>query len=62
MILRLRKQNVNMVAHGINFDEPRIVIFQDASNISVQLAALFIAQERAAVFCAKYEMDNNVGE
>jgi len=45
MVFGLNEQDVNMVAHGIDFDERRLVIFENASDVSVKLSALLVTQE-----------------
>lgn len=62
MIFRLREENVNMVAHRIDFNERRIVILENAGDVGVKLAAFLIAEEWATFFRAEHEMNNNVGE
>src|SRR5947208_1475201 len=51
-----------MVAHGIDFDEGRVVILENARDVGVELATLLVAQELAAAFRAEYEMNDDVGE
>ena len=58
----LRKQDVDVVADGIDFDQGRVVVFEDARDVSVELAAFFVAQELAAPFRAEHEMNDEVGE
>jgi len=48
VVLGLRKQNVDVVAHGIDFDEGRIQIFEHAGDVGVKFAAFLVAEERAA--------------
>lgn len=62
MIFRLRKQNVDVIADGIDFDQGRIVIFENAGDVGVELAAFFIAKKLATALGAEYEMNNDVGE
>jgi hypothetical protein len=62
MIFRLCEQDVNMVAHGINFDERRIKVFENTRNIGMELATFFVTEKLTAILCAEYEMNNDVGE
>ena len=51
-----------MVTHGIDFDQGRIVVFENAGDVCVELAAFFVAQELAAALGAEHEVNDNVGE
>ena len=62
VVLGLREQDVDVVAHGIDFDERRIVVLEDAGNVGVKLAALLIAQERTTAFGAEHEVNDKVGQ
>ena len=62
MVLGLREQDVNVVAHGIDFDQRRIELLEDASDVGVDLAAFFIAKELAAVLRAEHKVNDDVGE
>ena len=46
MVLGLREQDVNVVTHGMDFDQWRIVVLEDAGDVGVELAT---ASRRAGV-------------
>src|SRR6185437_204358 len=56
------EEDVDVVADGIDFDEWRIVILQNAGNIGVELAAFLIPQKLSAALRAEDEMNDDVGE
>jgi hypothetical protein len=62
VVFGLCKKYVNMVTHRIYFNQLRVIIIQDAVNISMELAALLIAQQRTPVLGAEYEVNDNVSE
>ena len=51
-----------MVADGIDFDQGRIVVLEDAGDVGVKLAAFFVAEQWASLLRAKHEVGDNVGE
>ena len=62
VVLGLRKQDVDVFGHGVDFDERRVVIPQDADDVGVEFATFFVAQERTAGLRGEHEVDNNVGK
>jgi hypothetical protein len=62
VVLGLGKQDVDMIANGIDFDEGRIAVFQDADHVGVEGTAFLVPEERTAAFRAEHEMDDDVGE
>ena len=62
VVLGLREQDADMVAHGIDFDEGRIEVLEDASDVGVELSTFFITEQGTAVFRAEHEVNNDVGE
>jgi len=62
LVLGLREQDVNVVAHRIDFDQRRVVVLEDACDVCVELAAFLVAQELATAFRGEHEMNNDVGE
>jgi hypothetical protein len=62
MIFGLREQDVNVIAHGINLNQRRIVVLEDAGDVGVKLAALLVTQELATALRREHEMDDDVGE
>jgi len=62
MVLGLREKDVDVVADGIDFDEGRVVVFENAGYVGLELAALLVAQELMTTLRAKDEVDDNVGE
>jgi hypothetical protein len=53
---------VNVVAHGIDFDQMRVLVLEHARDVGVKLAAFLIAKELAATLRTEDEMHNDVGE
>ena len=62
MVLGLREQDVDMVTHGIDFDEVRIVIVQDARDVGVERTTLLIPQEGTAALGAEHQVNDQIGE
>ena len=62
MVLGLREQDVNVIAHGIDLDQRRLVVFENASDVGVELAAFLVAQELATAFRGEHKMNDDVGE
>ena len=62
MVFGLREKQVNVVAHGIDFNQRRLVIFEDAPEIRVKLIAFLIAQQLTPPFCGEHEMHDDVGK
>ena len=62
VVLGLREQDVDVVAHGIDFDQGRVMFLDDARDVSMELAALLITQELAAALRAEDEVNDDVGE
>jgi len=62
VVLRLREQDVDMVAPGIDFDEWRIVVLEHTGDIGVEFATLLVAQQLATTLGAEHEMDDDIGE
>ncbi len=62
MVLGLREQDVDVVADGIDFDEGRIVVFEDAGDVGVELTALLVPEELATALRAEHEVNDDVGE
>jgi hypothetical protein len=53
---------VNVIAHGIDLDKRRIVVFEDTGNISVELTSFLVSQKTAPALCSENKMDDNIGE
>jgi len=51
-----------VITHGIDFDQRRLVVFENAGDVGVKLAAFLVAQELATTFRGEHEMNNDVGE
>ena len=51
-----------MVAHGIDFDQGRVVVLENASDVGVELAAFFISQKLTAALRAEHPMHDDVAE
>jgi hypothetical protein len=62
MIFGLREKDVDVIGDGIDFDEGRIVIFQDSGDVGVELAAFVVPQELTAALGTEHEMNDDVGE
>ena len=62
MILGLREQNVDVIAHRIDLNQRRLVVFQNTSDVSVKFPALLIAQQLATPLRAEHEMHDDVRE
>ena len=62
VILGLCEENVNVVGHRVDFDQGRIVVFENAGNIGVKVAALGVPKQLASDFCAEHEVNDYVGE
>ncbi len=62
MVFGLREQDVDVVADGIDFDEWRIMVPEDARDVGVELAAFLVAEELAAALRAEYEVNDDVGQ
>src|SRR5437867_878863 len=61
VVLGLPEQDVDVVCHRVDFDERRIVVFENASNVGVELAAFTVAEEWATILGAETEVDDDVG-
>ena len=62
MIFGLGKQDMNMVADGINFKERTIMIFENTGDVGMKLAALVIAQKLAAALGTEHQVNDDVGK
>lgn len=62
VVFGLRKQDVNVIAYGIDLDQMRIVVFKNACNVRVQLVTFFIPKKLAAVLGAENQMHDDIGE
>jgi hypothetical protein len=62
MVLGLREQDVNVVAHRIDLNQVRVVVLEGAGDVGVELPAFLVAQELAATFGAEHETHDDVGE
>jgi hypothetical protein len=62
VVFGLGEQDVNVVAHGIDFDQGRIMVLKNAGDVGVELAALVIAKKWAAVLGAEHEVNDDVGK
>jgi hypothetical protein len=62
VVLGLSEQNVDMVADGIDFNERRVKVLEDACDIGVELAAFPVPEQWASGRGAKYEVNNDVGQ
>jgi hypothetical protein len=62
MIFGLREKDVDVIGDGIDFDKGRIVIFEDASDVGMELAAFGVTQQLAAALGTEHEMNDDVGE
>ena len=62
MVFGLREQDVNVIAHGIDFNQRRIVVLEDAGDVGVKLSTFLIAQELATAFRGEHDMNDDVGE
>ena len=51
-----------MITNGIDLEKRRIVVFENAGNIGVELFAFLVANQGPSPLCAEHQMDNNVGE
>ena len=51
-----------MVADGINFNEGRVVVFENTRDVGVELATFLVSQELASAFRTEHEVDNDVGK
>jgi hypothetical protein len=58
----LREQDVDVVANGINFDERRVAILEDSSDVGMKLAAFLVTEEWVAALRAENEVNDDVGE
>ena len=62
MVFGLREQDVNVIAHGIDFNQRRIVVLEDASDVGVKLPTFLIAQELATALRREHKVHDDVGE
>ena len=53
---------MNVVTNGIDLEKRRIVIFEYAGNIGVELFTFRVANQGPSPLCAEHQMDNDVGE
>jgi hypothetical protein len=53
---------VDVVAHRIDFNQRRVLIFQNPGDVGMALPTFFIAQKLAPAFGAEYEMHNDIGK
>jgi len=51
-----------VIGDGVDFEERRVVVLEDAGDVGVELAAFALAEERATVLGAENEVDEDVGE
>src|SRR6266705_1568951 len=62
MVFRLREQDVNMIANGIDFNEWRVVVLENTGDVGMKLAAFLVTEELAPALRAEHEMNDDVGE
>jgi hypothetical protein len=53
---------VDVVADGINFNQLQVMVLEDAGDVGVKVAALFIAQELTPTFRTEHEVNDDIGE
>src|SRR5262249_20820977 len=62
VVLGLNEENMNVIAHGIDFNQLNIEILERAGDVGMQLIPFRIAQQWAPVFGAENQMHDNVGK
>ena len=58
----LREPDVNVVARGIDFDQRRVVVLEDAGEVGVELAAFLGTQELTAALRTEHGMNDDFGD
>jgi hypothetical protein len=53
---------MNVIAHRVNLDERRVMIFEHTGQVGMNLSSFLVAQKWSAIFGAEYEMNNDVRE
>jgi len=53
---------VDMIPHGIDLDELRIMILENTGDVGVEFIPFGISYELMPQLCAEYEVDDNVCE
>ena len=59
VVFRLGKQHVNVVIDRVDLDQRTIVVVQDAGDVCVKFAPLFIAEQRSSAFGAEDDVNRN---
>src|SRR5213593_4625054 len=62
MVFRLREQDVNVIAHGIDFNERRVVVLENAGDAGMKSAAFLVTEELVTSLRAEHEVNDDVGE
>jgi hypothetical protein len=62
VVLRLREQDMDVVAHRIDLDNGRIMVFQNPGYVGMKLVALVLAEELVAAFRAEHKMNEDIGK
>ena len=62
MIPREQEKNVNVVLDRIGFQGRRMEVLQDADDVGMKVAPMFVAKQRAPVLRAEGQVNQNLGE
>jgi hypothetical protein len=62
VILGLGKEDVDVITNRVDLNQRGVVVAEDASDVSVELIALDVAEQGTTVLGAKDEVDEDVGE
>ena len=60
LVLGLCKEYMDVIANGIDFNEGRIEIFENAGYIRVEVPTFLVADKLTPTFGAEHKMDDNI--